>query len=154
MAIQDESHRGFLLSNNPAAISEGGTGAATAAAALANLGGAPANGSAPFTGVADFNAGTDTAGSAPALTALGAVSGTAIQLADLTRDYMVYLDVTTGGTATTVAMGPTSGVSAVSILNNVAVAVGQLISFRLPAGWFFKWTGTTTAIGNQNAVGC
>jgi len=101
-----------------------------------------------------FNAGTSTAGSAPVLTALGAVSGTALQLADLTRDYMVYLEVTTAGTATSVAMGPTNAVSAVTIMTSQAATAGQVISFRLPAGWFFKWAGTTTAIGNQNAVGC
>lgn len=98
--------------------------------------------------------GSNSSGSAPVLTALGAVSGTAIQLSDTTRDYMVYLEVTTAGTATSIALGPTSAVSAVTILSSVAVAAGDLYSFRLPAGWFFKWTGTTTAIGNQNAVGC
>lgn len=105
-------------------------------------------------GLYAFNAGTDTAGSAPVLTALGAVSGTALQLSDVTRDYMVYLEVTTAGTATSVAMGPTSAVGAVTIMTSQAATAGQVISFRLPAGWFFKWTGTTTAIANQNAVGC
>ena len=98
--------------------------------------------------------GTVTSGSAPVITALGAVSGTAIQLSDLTRDYMVYLEVTTAGTATSISLGPTSAASAVTVLTSVAVAAGDLYSFRLPAGWYFKWTGTTTAIGNQNAVGC
>ncbi len=54
------------------------------------------------------NAGTNSAGSAPVLTALGAVSGTAIQLSDVTRDYLVYLEVTTAGTATSVTIGHTS----------------------------------------------
>jgi hypothetical protein len=153
VAIQDESHRGFLLSNNPAAVSEGGTGATTAAAALTALG-ALAKAGDTMSGLLTLGAGSDTAPSAPVLTALGAASGTAEQLSDLTRDYMVYLDVTTAGTATTVSMGHTSGASDVTILNNVAVAIGQLIAFRLPAGWWFKWAGTTTAIGNQVAVGC
>lgn len=104
--------------------------------------------------VQSFIAGTSSAASAPVLTALGAVSGTAIQLSDLTRDYMVYLEVTTAGTATSLTAGHTNSANDVSILTSVSVAVGDLFAFRLPAGWWFKWTGTTTAIGNQNAVGC
>ena len=101
-----------------------------------------------------FPDGTSTAVSAPVLTALGAVSGTAIQLSDTSRDYMVYLEVTTAGTATSLTIGPTSSANAVSLMTSQAATAGQIISFRLPAGWYFKWAGTTTAIGNQNAVGC
>jgi hypothetical protein len=67
---------------------------------------------------------------------------------------MVYLEVTTGGTVTTVSIGHTSSANDVSIMTSTSVSAGQIISFRLPAGWFVKWNGTTTAIGNQNAVGC
>lgn len=101
-----------------------------------------------------FPDGTSTAVSAPVLTALGAVSGTAIQLTDTSRDYMVYLEVTTAGTATSLTIGPTSSANAVSLMTSQAATAGQVISFRLPAGWYFKWAGTTTAIGNQVAVGC
>jgi hypothetical protein len=107
-----------------------------------------------FAEIVNLNAGTNTAGSAPVLTSLGAVSGTAIQLADLTRDYVVYLEVTTAGTATSLTIGPTSSANAVSIMTSAAATAGQVISFRLPAGWYYKWTGTTTALANQNAVGC
>lgn len=100
------------------------------------------------------NAGTNSAGSAPVLTALGAVSGTALQLADTTRDYLVYLEVTTAGTATSLTIGHTSSANDVTLMASAAATAGQVISFRLPAGWYFKWTGTTTAIGNQVAVGC
>ncbi len=51
--------------------------------------------------------GTSSAASAPVLTPAFAAS-TAAQLADKTRDYMVYLECTTSGTATTIAIGPTS----------------------------------------------
>ena len=105
-------------------------------------------------GVTVMNGGSKTSGSAPVLTSLGAVSGTAIQLSDATRDYTVYLEVTTSGTATAISIGHTSAASDVTILSSVAVTAGNLYSFRLPAAWYFKWTGTTTAIGNQNAVGC
>jgi hypothetical protein len=105
-------------------------------------------------GVQTLNGGTTTASSAPVLTSLGATNGGGgVQLADTTRDYMVYLGVTTAGTATTVEMGHSSAASDVVIVSNAAVSAG-LISFRLPAGWYFKWAGTTTAIANQNAVGC
>jgi len=107
-----------------------------------------------FAEVINANAGTSSAGSAPVLTALGAVSGTALQLSDLTRDYLVYLTVTTAGTATSVTLGPTNAASAVTIMVSAPATAGQVISFRLPAGWYFKWTGTTTAISNQVAVGC
>lgn len=101
-----------------------------------------------------FPDGTSTAASAPVLTALGAVTATALQLSDTTRDYMVYLEVTVAGTATSLTMGPTSSANAVSLMTSQAATAGQVIAFRLPAGWYFKWTGTTTAIGNQVAVGC
>jgi len=101
-----------------------------------------------------FPDGTSTAASAPVLTSLGAASGTALQLADLTRDYMVYLEATTSGTATSITMGPTSSANAVTIMASAAATAGVVYSFRLPAGWYFKWTGTTTAFATQNAVGC
>jgi hypothetical protein len=96
---------------------------------------------------------TNTSSSAPIITSLGSTSGSAAQLSDVTRDYMVYLECTTAGTATTVGIGATSSANDVTIMNNAAISTG-LVSFRLPAGWYFKWSGTTTAFGNQNAVGC
>lgn len=101
-----------------------------------------------------FPDGTNSAGSAPILTALGSATTVATQLADLSRDYMVYLEVTVAGTATSLTIGHTSAASDVSLMTSQAATAGQVISFRLPAGWWFKWTGTTTAIGNQVAVGC
>lgn len=107
-----------------------------------------------FGEVVAANAGTSSAGSAPVLTALGSVTGTALQLSDLTRDYMVYLTVTTSGTATSVTIGPTSAASGATVMASAAATAGQVIAFRLPAGWYFKWAGTTTAITGQVAVGC
>ena len=124
-----------------------GTWTSAAALALPLTGGT-------LSGLLTLNGGTDTAGSAPVLTSLGAASGTALQLTDTGRDYMVYLEVTTSGTATSLTMGHTSAASDVTLLSSVSVTAGDLYSFRLPAGWYFKWAGTTTAIGNQNAVGC
>lgn len=101
-----------------------------------------------------FPDGTATAASAPVLTALGFTSTVAAQLSDLTRDYMVYLECTTSGTATSISMGPTSAASAVTIMTSAAATAGTVYSIRLPAGWFLKWGGTTTAFATQNAVGC
>jgi hypothetical protein len=100
-----------------------------------------------------LNGGTITAYSAPIITGIGAVSGTAVQLSDKSRDYVVYLECTTPGTATTIGIGHTSAADDVLIMNDAAISAG-VVSFRLPAGWYFAWTGTTTAFGNQNAVGC
>jgi hypothetical protein len=109
---------------------------------------------ATYAEVINANAGTNSSGSAPVLTSLGAVSGTGIQLTDTSRDYLVYLTVTTSGTATSVTIGPTSSANAATVMASAAATAGQVISFRLPAGWYFKWAGTTTAIGGQVAVGC
>ena len=124
-----------------------GTWTSAAALALPLTGGT-------LSGLLTLNGGTDTAGSAPVLTTLGATTGTATQLSDTTRDYMVYLDVTVGGTASSLTMGHTNAASDVTLVSSAAVSAGTLWAFRLPAGWYFKWAGTTTAIGNQNAVGC
>jgi hypothetical protein len=97
---------------------------------------------------------TDTGADAPVIESIGSVSGTATQLADTSRDYMVYLEVTTAGTATSLAMGLTSAASAVTLAASSTATLGQVYSFRLPAGWYFKWSGAGTAMANQNAVGC
>lgn len=103
-------------------------------------------------GDAVFNAGTSTAGSAPALTPTFA-NGTAAQLADTARDYIVYLQIGTAGAAFSVAIGPTS-TPADTIFSSATPSSGALISFRLPAGWFVKWAGTLTTLANQTAIGC
>lgn len=102
--------------------------------------------------IAPYGGSTNTSGSCPVLTPVFA-NNAASQLSDLTRDYFVYLAVTTSGTSTTVAIGPTS-TPANTILPSSSVTAGQLISFRLPAGWYCKWAGTTTVIATQTAIGC
>lgn len=105
-----------------------------------------------LTGVLTENAGTATAGSAPLLTPANA-NGTAAQLTDTTRDYMLYLTIGTAGTALTIAIGPTAGVADTIYTAGTATA-GQTIAFRLPAGWFWKWTATTATLAEQTAIGC
>jgi hypothetical protein len=105
-----------------------------------------------MSGLVTENGGTATAGSAPLLTPANS-NGVAAQLTDTTRDYMLYLTVGTAGTAFVLAIGPTSGV-ADTIVSSSAAASGEVYSFRLPAGWFWKWTATTATLANQAAIGC
>lgn len=95
---------------------------------------------------------TNTAGYAPVLTPSFA-NGTAAQLSDTTRDYMVYLECTTAGTGLSVAIGPTSS-PANTIIASTTATLGELVSFRLPAGWYVKWAATTAAFATQTAIGC
>lgn len=96
--------------------------------------------------------GTSTAASAPVLTPAFA-NGTAAQLSDTTRDYMVYLTVGTAGTALIVAIGPTAGTANTVVPSSTATS-GEVVTVRLPAGWFLKWSATTATLAGQLAVGC
>jgi len=102
--------------------------------------------------IAPYGGASNTSSCAAVLTP-AFVSGTAAQLSDTTRDYNVYLACTTSGTATSIAIGPTSAV-ANTILPSSAVTAGVVYKIMLPAGWFYKWTGTTTAFATQTAIGC
>ena len=99
-------------------------------------------------GVSTLTTGSIGAGTAALLGT--AASGT--QLADTTRDYMVYLDITAGGTVATLGIGPTS--AATYVISALAtVNIGTQISFRLPAGWFIRYTATA-GFTQQSAVSC
>lgn len=104
------------------------------------------------TDVIHADGGTSSANSAPVLTPAFA-SGTAAQLADTTRDYMVYLEIGTAGTANVLAIGPTSTPANTVIASGVATA-GEIMTVRLPAGWYLKWSATTATLANQIAIGC
>jgi hypothetical protein len=104
------------------------------------------------TALLDINGGSNTATSAPAITPTFA-NGTASQLADTTRDYLVYLQIGTAGTAFTLAIGPTS-TPANTIMASATPLADELLSFRLPAGWYVKWAGTSTTLTTQTAIGC
>ena len=110
-----------------------------------------ANGLA-VTNLATLNGGTKTSGSAPAIAAPGFANGVASQLSDLTRDYMVYMTITTAGTVFTLAIGPTAGV-ANTIVPSSSVSLGESFSLRLPAGWFLQWSATLATV-SQIAIGC
>jgi len=102
-------------------------------------------------GIIDPQHGTKTTAAAAVLTPTFA-SGTASQLSDLTRDYMVYFQVGTVGTGFILAIGPTS-TPANTLMTSAVPGTDEFISFRLPAGWFVKWSGTGT-LATQLAIGC
>jgi len=139
----------------PLPVAQGGTGAASGSAALTSLGAAPIAGvSGVFSvgGKLTLSGGTSTVGSAPVLTPTFA-SGTAAQLSDTTRDYVCYLTCTLAGTALTVAIGPTS-TPANTLISSETATLGQMLTIRLPAGWFLKWSATTATFTQQKAIGC
>lgn len=103
-------------------------------------------------GILDPQVGTKTTTAAAVLTPTFA-NGTASQLSDTTRDYMVYLQIGTAGTAFTLAVGPTSGV-ANTLMASATPLADELLVVRLPAGWFLKWAGTSTTLTTQTAIGC
>jgi hypothetical protein len=103
-------------------------------------------------GILTAHAGIDTAPSAPVLTP--AISNSGTQLSDTTRDYMVYLQVGTAGTAFSVTMGASSSASDVTIVNSAVATAGEIVGFRMPAGWYAKYAITTGTIAHQAAVGC
>jgi hypothetical protein len=138
---------GFGLT--PAGTMSWGSGAAAADVTLARTGA----GIFTLTGVLANAAsgGSNTSAAAVALTPTFA-NGTGAQLSDTTRDYMVYILITTAGTATTVAIGPTS-TPANTIHSSAIVTAGDIISLRLPAGWYVKWAGTSTTV-TTTAISC
>ena len=104
-------------------------------------------------GILLYEAGSNTYFTANAETTVPSfANGTALQLSSAV-DYMVYLTCTTAGTAFTLGIG--NSVSASNLIaNSIAVAVGDCFSFRLPAGWYAKWSATSAAFADQLAIGC
>lgn len=104
----------------------------------------------PYSQPGSSNTGT----SAPVISSPGFAVGTASQLSDLSRDYMVYLQIGTPGTGCTVEIGHTSAASDAIVFNNATPTAEESITVRLPAGWYLKVTGSATTIASQVAVGC
>ena len=118
-------------------------------------------GATTYNGIQTYaaNAGDNTSAAAVYLNATIGAGGNAIlgtaasgtQLSDLTRDYMVYLQVVTGGAGATISIGAAN--TAVSTLfANATCGPGTLYSFRLPAGWYVRCQGT--AAFSQTAISC
>jgi hypothetical protein len=133
-------------------LSAGSITAGTITGTTSIAGGTLAGTTLATSGIISANAGTSSAGSAPVLTPVFA-NGVASQLATLTRDFMVMLECTTAGTLTTIAIGPTS-TPANTIMSSQPTTAGTVYTFRLPAGWWVEWAGTTTAFATQTAIGC
>lgn len=120
-----------------------------------SLGNLQVAGQSYLNGVINSYAGTATQYSAPVLSPVaGTNGGAAVQLTDATRDYMIYLQVNVAGTAFQVTMGNSSAGTGATVCTGGPVTSGQVISFRLPAGWFFRWSATTATLARSTAVGC
>lgn len=97
--------------------------------------------------------GTQTgAGGSTIITTLG-TGGT--QVSDMTRDYMLYVETTTTGGAT-ILIGPTATATLATIFVGSLLTAGTsgVISYRVPAGWYTRFTGTTWACANPVAISC
>ena len=66
---------------------------------------------------------------------------------------MVYLEIGTAGTANVLAIGPTSTPANTVVASGTATA-GEIMTVRLPAGWYLKWSATTATLAHQIAIGC
>lgn len=127
------------------------TAGVTPAAVAAALAGQTVNGLtvSPGTLKADKTGGFSSAfGGSPAVLATALTNGGNTQLADITRDYMVYFQIGTAGTAFGLTVGGNT------VMTGAAVASGQQVTFRVPAGAFVSWSATTATVANQIAIGC
>lgn len=111
------------------------------------------DGTSTLTGAVSANGGVNTAGGVAVIASPGFSSGTASQLSDLTKDYMVYFQIGTGGGTVALAIGP-ANTTVNTIMTAAAGVSGELLSVRLPAGWFLKITLVTSTIAGQIAVSC
>lgn len=80
-------------------------------------------------------------------------NNTAAQLAQTAADAMVYFVIGTAGSAFSIAIGPTS-TPANTIVSSITPTAGAMYSFRVPAGWYVKWNGTSTTLATQRAITC
>ena len=135
------------------------------AASLAGSLAAASVGTLTTTGVITQNSGVNSSGSVNVLigvqtglggtTLLTTLGSGGTQLSDTTRDYMVYVETTTTGGAT-ILLGPTATATLATVFVGSLLAAGTsgVISFRVPAGWYTRFTGTTWACANPVAISC
>lgn len=92
------------------------------------------------------------AGGTTIITTLGA-GGT--QIFDTTRDYMLYTECTTTG-GCTILIGPTATATLATIFVGSMLTAGTsgVQGFRVPAGWYVRFTGTSWACANPVAISC
>jgi hypothetical protein len=99
-----------------------------------------------------YRAATNTSSGATASTPTIANTATGVQV-NATKDVMLYLTCSLAGTGFTLKIGPTS-TPAYTLVNNVAVTVGDCFAVRVPGGWYVSWQATTATFANQQAVTC
>ena len=77
--------------------------------------------------------------------------GAAAQLAQTSRDAVAYLQILVAGQLT-IAMGPTSALG--HTIYTSTTVIGQLLTFRIPAGWYIGVTTTGSTTWVTNAITC
>lgn len=85
---------------------------------------------------------------APTVTVTTPTLGAAAQLAQIVTTTTLYIDVSTGGNLV-VAIGPTSGVANTIFSGTSPI---QMVTVRLPAGWFIAVTTSNTAVWTATAL--
>lgn len=98
--------------------------------------------------------GVNTSVSAAATTATFPLT-VATQLPDTTRDYMLYMTLTGGGSGTslTLSMGPATGQEN-TVFAFTSTPVTSPVTVRLPAAWYVYWSGTASLTTATLAVSC
>jgi hypothetical protein len=150
--IGDTSDRLQLRSDGLLGWSDGTGGAADTNLYRASASNLQTDDSLTVGGLLTLDGGSDTAASVPVRTPSFA-NGVASQLGDLTRDYMLYIQIGTAGTGFSFSIGPTSTPANV-IYTSATPPAGLLLTVRLPAGWWVQWSGTGTTMAHQRALGC
>ena len=128
------------------------TGGGTTNIGIRNAGTLIQTGQATFSNASTiFNYGTSTAGGASSASAALA-NGTAKQVST-TVDTMVYIKLSTAGTAMSISVGPTS-TPANTIFPSAAPNTTGMYTVRVPAGWYILVSGTSTVIQSSQYVTC
>ena len=103
------------------------------------------------TAVPSFVSGTNTASGATTASAALA-NGTAKQVST-TVDTMVYIKLSTAGTAMSISVGPTS-TPATTLWGPGTPLITGMYTVRVPAGWYILVSGTSTVIQSSQYVTC
>jgi hypothetical protein len=107
----------------------------------------------PFTAASGVNTSAEAAANILSTLLIGNAQTSGTQLSDVTRDYMCYVTSSGGGTNNTLTIGPNSTATAATIFAAATLGTGTSFDWRLPAGWFIRFTGTAT-LGIQSGIGC
>jgi len=75
-------------------------------------------------------------------------NGAVTQLAQTTKDSMIYIDITGAATGFAIQIGPTNAVP-YALTQGAAPSVGSMYTVRLPAGW---WIVLAATVGTWTSI--